>query len=181
MIYFYCKIEIEIKTTIFKIFNIQILCFHSPTWVIRKLSFQNMSESDSKEHIVSTSSAVVSPEIAIFIAVLITFLVIVIVCFCYCKNVWIWRKKASLDENSNQLRYEMSLYSTSLVNLYVILKLQYFGRTTIQTWRLQSQGERRNHYQDRRCWLRGISFRQYVEVLKVFLLCRVSQVDNLWK
>ena len=68
-----------------------------------------MSESDNKEHIVSTpSTAVVSPEIIIIIAIIIAF-PLVILCFCYCKNVWIWRKRASLDDNSNQLRYGMSL------------------------------------------------------------------------
>ena len=68
-----------------------------------------MSESDSKEHIVSTSSEVVSPEIAIIIAIMIAVTFpLVIVCFCFCKNVWIWGKKASLDVNSNQLRYAPS-------------------------------------------------------------------------
>ena len=64
-----------------------------------------MSGSDSKEHIVTTSSAVVSTDIAIIIAMVIAVTFpLVILCFCYCKHAWIWRKAASLDDNSNQLR-----------------------------------------------------------------------------
>ena len=65
-----------------------------------------MSESESKEEIVRASSTVVSTDIAIIIAmaIAVTF-PLVILCFCYCKHAWIWRKAASLDDNSNQLRY----------------------------------------------------------------------------
>ena len=64
-----------------------------------------MSESDSKELIEATSSAVVSTDIAIIIAIMmaVTF-PLVILCYYYCKHVCIWSKGGSLDDDSTQLR-----------------------------------------------------------------------------
>ena len=68
-----------------------------------------MSESESKEEIVRASSTVVSTDIAIIIAIVIAVTFpLVMICFYYCKYVWIWGKEASLDDSSNQLRYERS-------------------------------------------------------------------------
>ena len=89
-----------------------------------------MSESDSKVNVVSTSSAAVSTDVAIIIAIVIAVTFpLVILGFCYCKKVWISGKGASLDENSNQLRYFLISIASQILKM---LCLQYFGRITIQ-------------------------------------------------
>ena len=69
-----------------------------------------MSETNSKEDVVSTPTVVVSTDFAILLAILIAAAFpLVMLCFCYCKKIWMWGKGPSLD-NSNQLRYETSYY-----------------------------------------------------------------------